>query len=73
MNLYQALQGILTRVNAAATDAKYNHTDQEMLKAILENQGRLAESMVLLGGLLQGILAEDVEVHVMSREDEAKH
>lgn len=73
MNLYQALQGILDKVNDSATEAKYHKEEREMLRTVLENQVRLGEAVVILGGLLQGILAKEVEVEVRTPKGASRH
>lgn len=73
MDLYQALQGILDKVNDSATDAKYRRDTQEMLVVVLENQTRLAESMLILGGILKGILSKNISVQVFPKKSDTQH
>lgn len=65
MNLYQALQGVLDKVRQNNESVLYATDDKEMIRAVLDNQERLAESLMVMGGLLQAILAKDVEVEIV--------
>ena len=73
MDLYQALQGILTKINDGVTEARYSKDEKEMLKVVLDNQTRLGEAILILGGLMKAILADDVEVQVMPTKHDTKH
>jgi hypothetical protein len=73
MDLYQTLQGILKQINDNIAGAKYGEDDRELLKAVLENQSRIGEALVILGGLMKSILSDDVEVHIIPSKDDTKH
>jgi hypothetical protein len=73
MNLYQALQGINDKINKAAADGSYGGEQRDMLRAILENQQRIGESLLVLGGLLQQIIEDGVEIAVLPESDSTKH
>jgi hypothetical protein len=73
MDLYVALQGVLDKINETTTEARYQASDRDLLKSVLENQARLGEALLMLGGLLRGILAEDVEVQVMPKKGDTQH
>ena len=64
MNLYHALQGLLDKVNETAVDAKYGKTEKEMLVAVLENQVRLGEALLVLGSLVHGIVGQEITIEV---------
>lgn len=65
MNLYEALQGVLDKIKQNNERVVYAGSEREMLQALLDNQERLAESVLILGGLMQGIVAKDVEIEVV--------
>jgi hypothetical protein len=73
MDLYQTLQGILKQINDSIEGVRYEKDDKELLKAILDNQARLGESILILGGLMKSILSDEVEVHIMSSKNDTKH
>ena len=73
MDLYTALQTILDKVQETTNTAKYSQDDKEMVRAILDNQTRLAEGVLILGGLMKAILADDIEVQVMAGKNDTKH
>jgi len=73
MDLYQTLQGILNKINDGVTEARYQDDQKEMIKIILENQSRLGEAILIVGGLLKAILAEEIDVQVMPKKDDVKH
>jgi len=73
MDLYVALQAILDKVQETTNIAKYSQDDKEMVRAILDNQTRLAEGVLILGGLMKAILADDIEVQIMAGKNDTKH
>lgn len=73
MDLYQTLQGILKQINDTTNEAKYRQDDKELLRAVLENQARLGEAMLILGGLMKSIISEEIEVHIVPGKDDTKH
>ena len=73
MDLYQALQTILKQIQDQAGDARYKGEEREMLRVVLDNQVRLGEALLMLGGLMRSILAEDAEVIVMPGKDDTQH
>ena len=73
MELYQTLQELLNSINQSAVEARYAEKEREVLNIILENQGRLGEAMLIVGGLLKAILAHDVEVEIIPPQKEAQH
>jgi hypothetical protein len=72
MNLYAALQTIYGKIEENSANAGYQ-TEKEMLKAILENQVRAAEAMLILGSLLHTIAGRDVEIEVRPPKGSSKH
>ena len=73
MNLYHALQTLLDKVNERVTDAQYGKTEKEMLSAVLENQVRLGESVLIIGSLLHAIAGRDILVEVNAAKGQSKH
>lgn len=73
MDLYTALQGILNKISGESADARYQQSDRELLKAVLENQTRIGEALLILGGLIRGIVAEEIEVQVMPKKGDTQH
>ena len=73
MDLYQTLQGILSKINDGVTEARYSKDEKEMLRVVLDNQARLGEAMLILGGILKAILSDEIEVQIMPGKDDTKH
>ena len=64
MNLYQALQGVLDKVRENNEIAAYG-SDADRLKKLLDNDERLSEGMLLLGGLLQALHEKEIEIQLL--------
>ena len=73
MNLYHALQSLLDKVNESASDAKYGKSEKEMLSAVLENQVRLGEAILVLGNLVHGIVGQEITVEVKPPKGTSTH
>lgn len=73
MDLYTALQELLNKINKGVTDARYSQDEREMLKIVLENQSHLGEAILILGGLMKAILADEITVQILPGSDNAKH
>jgi len=73
MDLYVSLQTILNKISEGATEAKYAKNEKEMLQIVLENQTRIGEAILIMGGLLKAILADEIEVQVMPSKNDTKH
>jgi len=73
MDLYQTLQGILNKINEGVLEARYKDDPKEMLRIVLDNQARLGEAMLIVGGLLKAILSDEIEIQIMPGKDDVKH
>jgi hypothetical protein len=61
---YKVLQTILERVRDRSTEARYSKDPRLQTEAILDNQERLAEAMLVVGSLLQAIVDHQITVVV---------
>jgi hypothetical protein len=73
MDLYQTLQGILNKINDGILEAKYENSEKKMLQVVLDNQARLGEGLLIVGGLLKAILSDEIEVQIMPGKGDPKH
>jgi hypothetical protein len=64
LKLSHALQALLEKVQANNDDARRSGDVLVMLNAILENQERIAEGVLILGNVIHGIAEDVVEVEV---------
>lgn len=67
MNLYQALQGVLDKIKQNNESVLYAQEPKEQLRAVLDNQERLAESILIMGGILQGLVSKEVEIEIIPK------
>ena len=73
MNLYEALNEQHVKISETANEASYGRTEKQMLVAVMDNQVRLSESLLVLGSLLQIIVEDRIEVAVMPAKGVEKH
>jgi hypothetical protein len=73
MDLHHALQTLHSKISETSTDAKYKASEKEMLAAVLENQVRISEGMLILGTILHTAIGDKVEITVMPSKEEEKH
>lgn len=73
MNLYQALQGVLEKIKRNSEEGRYASEERTQLRAVLENQERLAEAILIVGGLLQAVVEREVDIEMMASAEEQKH
>ena len=72
MELYKALQAIHTKIQQNRDNAVYAG-DREMQRAVLENQERLSESILIIGAMLQAVIEKEIEIQLMPDVKEGKH
>lgn len=66
MDPYKVLQTILEKVREQAEAARYSKDPNAVLYAILDNQERLAESVLILGAVLQVIVDKQITVVIQA-------
>lgn len=65
-NPYKALQTILEKARERAEAARYSKDQDALLHAVLENQERLAEAILVLGAILQVIVDKQITVTIQA-------
>lgn len=65
MNLYVTLQAVLDKIRDNNDQVVYSSTEGEKLRKVLDNQERLAEGMLLIGGLLQALIEKEISVQLI--------
>lgn len=61
---YKVLQTILEKVRERAEAARYSKNPDDLLYAILDNQERLSEAVLILGAVLQVIVDKQLTVNI---------
>lgn len=61
---YKVLQGILEKVKERADQARYSKEQDAAIEAILDNQERIAESLLVIGTLLDTIVDKQIMIKV---------
>jgi hypothetical protein len=64
MKLYQALTMVLDKIKESNTTATYG-TQQDQLVTIMMNQERIAESLLVIGTLMQTIVSDQIDIEIM--------
>jgi hypothetical protein len=66
MDPYKVLQTILEKVRERAETARYSKNPKDIEHAILENQERIAEAVLILGAILQVIVDKQITVTIQA-------
>lgn len=66
MDPYKVLQTILEKVRDRAEAARYSKSSDDRIHAILENQERIAEAVLILGAILQVIVDKQIMVTIQA-------
>lgn len=61
---YKVLQTILEKVRERAEAARYSKSPDDLLYAILDNQERLSEAVLILGAVLQTIVDNQLTITI---------
>lgn len=61
---YKTLQTILEKVRDRSEKATYSRNKDDVLQAVLDNQQRLAEAMLIIGAVLEVIVDKQISVVV---------
>ena len=64
MEPYKVLQTILEKVRERAEAARYSNHPDDLLYAMLENQERIAEAVLIIGAILQVIVDKQITVKI---------
>jgi hypothetical protein len=70
VDLYRALQSVLDKIKDNNDAVAYATSDGDKLKKVMENQERIAEGLLLLGGLLQALLEKEITVQLVPDKQE---
>jgi hypothetical protein len=73
MDLYIALQTCLKKIKENNDNVAYSKDYVELLRTIRDNQERLAESILILGTVVHGILEKDVDLEIFPDKDALKN
>lgn len=68
MDMYAALQGILSKIRENNNMHSMGCTEREMLRSLMENQERLAEAILVLGGVIHTAIADSASMGVLSNK-----
>lgn len=63
-NPYKILQSILEKIKERADEARHSKDQEAAIRAILDNQERLAEALLVVGALLDVIVDKQITVLV---------
>lgn len=66
MDPYKVLQTILEKVKDRAEAARYSNNPDALLYAMLENQERIAEAVLIIGALLSVIVDKQISVTIQA-------
>lgn len=66
MDPYKVLQTILEKVRERAEAARYSKDKDAMIRAMLDNQERIAEAVLILGAVLQVIVDKQITVTIQA-------
>jgi len=69
---YKVLQHILEMVRERAEKARYSKDPNDMIRAILENQERLAEAFLIEGALLSAIVDNQLTVSISAPDKDKR-
>jgi hypothetical protein len=64
MDAYKTIQTILEKVRERSEAARYSKSQDDLLYAMLDNQQRLAESMLILAAVLQVIIDKQLTIAI---------
>lgn len=70
---YKVLQTILEKMKDRTDQARYSKDPNDLLRATLDNQERLAEGMLILGAILQVIVDKQLTVMVQAPSKEERN
>lgn len=65
-NLYKTLAAIAEEVDQTTDDALTSGKLSEMVQAFIVNQKKLAEGMMMLAGVMQMVIEDEIGIHVES-------
>ena len=68
-NLYKTLSGMADKIEESTKKAIDSGTTAEMVHAIILNQKALSESIMMLAGVMQMVVDEELELFIESRQE----
>lgn len=69
---YKVLQTILEMVRERSEKARYSKDQNDSIRAILENQERLAEAFLIVGALLSAIVDNQLTVTIAAPDKDKR-